>query len=62
VCFLLNHCKNITLDIDASEVIANKANTQWTYKKHKGYMPIIGHIAQTGQIVATNFRTGVGTL
>jgi hypothetical protein len=21
----LNHCKNITLDIDASEVIANKA-------------------------------------
>jgi hypothetical protein len=23
----LNHCKNITLDIDASEVIANKANT-----------------------------------
>ncbi|WP_202775723.1 transposase, partial [Bathymodiolus azoricus thioautotrophic gill symbiont] len=31
---------------------------QWTYKKHKGYMPIIGHIAQTGQIVATNFRTG----
>jgi hypothetical protein len=21
-------------------------------------MPIIGHIAQTGQIVATNFRTG----
>ena len=26
----LNNCKNITLDIDASEVIANKANTQWT--------------------------------
>jgi hypothetical protein len=26
----LNHRKNITLDIDASEVIANKANTQWT--------------------------------
>ena len=36
----------------------NKANAQWTYKKHKGYMPIIGHIAQTGQIVATNFRAG----
>ncbi|SSC09556.1 IS1380-Spn1, transposase [uncultured Gammaproteobacteria bacterium] len=54
----LNHCKNITLDIDASEVIANKADAQWTYKKHKGYMPIIGHIAQTGQIVATNFRAG----
>jgi glutamyl-tRNA reductase len=30
----LNHCKNITLDIDASEVIANKADAQWTYKKN----------------------------
>jgi hypothetical protein len=37
-------------DIDASEVIANKANAQWTYKKHKGYMPIIGHIAQTNSL------------
>ncbi|SFV87965.1 hypothetical protein MNB_SUP05-SYMBIONT-5-578 [hydrothermal vent metagenome] len=40
-------------------MIANKANAQWTYtiyKKHKGYMPMVGHIAQTGQIVATDFR------
>jgi hypothetical protein len=28
----LNNCKNITLDIDTSEVIANKADAQWTYK------------------------------
>lgn len=54
----LNNCKNITLDIDASEVIANKADAQWTYKKHKGYMPMVGHIAQTGQIVSTDFRQG----
>ncbi|MDC9714359.1 MAG: transposase [Gammaproteobacteria bacterium] len=54
----LNNCKNITLDIDASEVIANKIKAQWTYKKHKGYMPMVGHIAQTGQIVATDFRAG----
>ncbi|MBA5247913.1 MAG: hypothetical protein FE834_00020 [Gammaproteobacteria bacterium] len=55
----LHNRKNITLDIDATEVIANKANAQWTYtiyKKHKGYMPMVGHIAQTGQIVATDFR------
>ncbi len=26
----LNNCKNITINIDASEVIANKADTQWT--------------------------------
>jgi hypothetical protein len=25
----LNNCKNITLDIDASEVIANKADAHW---------------------------------
>jgi hypothetical protein len=37
----LNNCKNITLDIDASEVIANKADAQWTYKGNKGYMPIL---------------------
>jgi hypothetical protein len=24
----------------------------------KGYMPMVGHIAQTGQIVATDFRAG----
>jgi hypothetical protein len=54
----LNNCKNITLDIDASEVIANKADAQWTYKGNKGYMPMVGHIAQTGQIVATDFRAG----
>lgn len=54
----LHNRKNITLDIDATEVIANKANAQWTYKKHKGYMPMVGHIAQTGQIVATDFRAG----
>jgi hypothetical protein len=35
----LNHCKNITLDIDASEVIANKADgsiTTWGGLKYGG--------------------------
>ncbi len=32
----LHNYKNITLDIDASEVIANKADAQWSYKKYKG--------------------------
>jgi len=39
----LTRAKNITLDIDASEVITNKANTQWTYKDNKGYMLMAGH-------------------
>jgi hypothetical protein len=37
-------CKNITLDINASEVIANKADAQWTYKGNKGYMPMVGQV------------------
>jgi hypothetical protein len=54
----LNQSKHITLDIDATEVIANKTDTQWTYNNNKGYMPMVGHIAQTGQIVASDFRAG----
>jgi hypothetical protein len=54
----LHQCKGITLDIDATEVVANKADAQWTYKNNKGYMPMVGHVAQTGQVVAADFRTG----
>ena len=54
----LHHCKKITLDIDATEIIAHKTSANWTYKKNKGYMPMVGHIAQTGQIVAVDFREG----
>ncbi len=54
----LHHCQGITLDIDATEIIANKADAKWTYKKNKGYMPMVGHIAETGQVVACDFREG----
>ncbi len=54
----LHRCKKVTLDIDATEIIAHKAEAQWTYNKNKGYMPMVGHIAETGQIVATDFRPG----
>ncbi|MES9858162.1 MAG: transposase [Sedimenticola sp.] len=54
----LHQRKGITLDIDATEVIANKNDAQWTYKKNKGYMPMVGHIAEVGQIVACDFRQG----
>ena len=54
----LHQRKGITLDIDATEVIANKADAQWTYKKNKGYMPMVGHVAEVGQIVACDFRRG----
>lgn len=52
----LHQRKGITLDIDALEVIAHKADAQWTYKNNKGYMPMVGHVAEVGQIVACDFR------
>ena len=54
----LHRCKNVTLDIDATEIIAHKADAKWTYNKNKGFMPMVGHIAETGQVVAVDFRQG----
>ena len=54
----LHRCKKVTLDIDATEIIAHKAEAQWTYNKNKGFMPMVGHIAETGQVVAVDFRKG----
>ena len=49
---------NYTLDIDASEIIGNKRKALYTYKKNKGYMPIIGHLAENGLIIGSDFRSG----
>ena len=54
----LHRCKKVTLDIDATEIIAHKADAKWTYNKNKGFMPMVGHIAETGQVVAVDFRYG----
>jgi len=54
----LHRCKNVTLDIDATEIVAHKADAQWTYNKNRGFMPMVGHIAETGQVVAVDFRSG----
>jgi hypothetical protein len=54
----LHNCKAATLDIDATLSESKNKSAQWTYKKCKGYMPMVGHIAQTGQVVATEFREG----
>jgi len=54
----LHHCKEITLDIDATEIVSHKLGAHWTYNKNKGFMPMVGHIAEIGQIVAIDFRKG----
>jgi len=54
----LHNKKHVTLDIDATEIISNKKDAKYTYKKNQGYMPIVGHIAEIGQVVASDFRSG----
>jgi len=47
-----------TLDIDATEIISGKRTASYSYKKNKGYMPIVGHLAENGMIVGSEFRSG----
>ena len=50
--------RGYTLDIDATQIIAEKQEAKWTYKKERGYMPIVGHLAENGFIVGEEFREG----
>ena len=50
--------KRITLDIDATAILNNKADAQWTYLEQRGFMPIIGTVAESGQVIAVEFRAG----
>lgn len=50
--------KHYTLDIDATQIVAEKQAAQWTYKGCRGYMPIVGHLAQNGLVVGEEFREG----
>jgi hypothetical protein len=54
----LTGIQSVTLDIDATLSASKNKNARWTYKKCTGYMPMVGHIAETGQVVATDFRAG----
>jgi len=47
-----------TLDLDASQIVAEKQEAKLTYKGEIGYMPIVGHLAENGLIVGDEFRAG----
>lgn len=47
-----------TLDIDATQIIGEKEEAKYTYKKEKGYMPMVGHLAEHGLIIGEEFREG----
>jgi Transposase DDE domain group 1 len=46
----------VTLDVDATQIEAEKQEAAWTYHKVKGYMPLLGY-AQ-GLCVGQEFRAG----
>ncbi|WP_163053931.1 transposase [Acidithiobacillus ferrooxidans] len=47
-----------TLDIDATQIIAEKHSTEWTYKGERGYMPMVGHLAEAEVVIHDDFRAG----
>ncbi len=50
--------ESVTLDIDATAAHCEKSSSEFTYKKEKGYMPIVGHVAETGMAAGAEFRGG----
>jgi len=50
--------KNYTLDIDATAISAQKKEAEMSYKGFKGYMPMVGHLAENGLVVYAEFRQG----
>jgi hypothetical protein len=48
--------EELTLDVDATEIEAEKQAAQWTYHKVKGYMPLMGYVK--GLCVGHEFREG----
>jgi len=54
----LEKTTSYTLDIDATQIVAEKEAALYTYKGEKGYMPIVGTLAENGYVVGEEFREG----
>jgi len=50
--------EEFTLDIDATEIEAEKREAKYTYNKVKGYMPMLGFIPELGWCCGYEFRDG----
>ncbi len=50
--------KDYTLDIDATGIFSEKESAKMTYKGFKGYMPMVGHLAENGLVLGDEFREG----
>jgi hypothetical protein len=47
-----------TLDADATVIEAEKEEAKWTYKKEKGYQPLLGFLFSSGLALGDEFRDG----
>jgi hypothetical protein len=47
-----------TLDIDATVIESEKEEAKWTYKKEKGYQPLLGFLFESGLVLGDEFRDG----
>ena len=50
--------KEYTLDVDAVVIESEKLEAQWTYKKEKGYQPLLGFLFESGLVIKDEFRDG----
>jgi hypothetical protein len=48
--------EEVILDVDATEIEAEKQDAQWTYNHVQGYMPLVGYV--NGVCVGHQFREG----
>lgn len=46
------------LDIDTTIIEADKGDAEWSYKKVRGYQPLIGIMDESGLVVNSDFRQG----
>ena len=47
-----------TLDVDAVVIESEKEEARWTYKKEKGYQPLLGFLFELGLVIKDDFREG----
>jgi hypothetical protein len=47
-----------TLDTDATVIESEKEEAKWTYKKEKGYQPLLGFLFELGLVLGDEFREG----
>ncbi len=47
-----------TLDTDATVIESEKEEAKWTYKKEKGYQPLLGFLFEMVLVLGDEFRDG----